>query len=307
MRRSVLASLVGCCALVIAGCGATTTLPAQTAVNGVAGADPAGGTGSFVLTATDTGPTYAPTFTGNGELGIRVPPAGQGYAGGTVPTQSELAGFYAQPPGGVQLRANIPTWSTLTFSDGGTPFALSSGRTTGWRQSIDLRTGVITTSALWTAPDGQVTQLSYQVLTDRARAHVGLVRLTLPAPMDRLGRRHRRDRRFTGHPEHPGRGSPGAGSAHRDSVTVRAVGTGIEAALASQLAVSGNVHASTTEIDQSVDQSVGQELSLSAWSPGSATPSPSTSASPHPKRAAPPPRRPSPSRSAPPERDSGHS
>src|SRR5436305_6359280 len=97
--------------------------------------------GSYVLTATSTGATYAPTFTGNGVLGVRVPPAGQGYAGGTVPAQSELAGFYAQPPGDVQKRANTPTWSTLTFSDSGTPFSLSAGTTTNWRQSIDLHTG----------------------------------------------------------------------------------------------------------------------------------------------------------------------
>src|ERR1700753_1517063 len=86
---------------------------------------------------------YAPTFTGNGLLGVRVPATGQGYAGGTVPAQSELAGFYAQPTkhrrvsDAVQQRANIPTGSTLPFADGGQPFSLSSGTTTGWRQSID--------------------------------------------------------------------------------------------------------------------------------------------------------------------------
>ncbi len=88
----------------------------------------AAGDGSFVLTANSTGSSYAPTFTGNGLLGVRVPPAGQGYAAGTVPAQSELAGFYAKPSTGpasnqVQQRANIPTWSTLTFSDGGATFS----------------------------------------------------------------------------------------------------------------------------------------------------------------------------------------
>ena len=155
----------------------------------------------------------------------------------------------------------IPTWSTLAFSDGGSTFALSSGRTTDWRQSIDLRTGVITTTALWTAPDGQVTRLSYQVLTDRARAHVGLVQLTLQP-------------RWTGNAAvtdvidgSPATLSTQVGkawvpSAHRDWVTVQTVGTGIEAAIASQLAVSDNVRATTTVINQSADQSVGQELSF---------------------------------------------
>lgn len=86
---------------------------------------PGPASGDYVLTATSTGSRYAPTFTGNGRLGVRVPPVGQGYAGGIVPAQSELAGFYAQPTKpkaasqGVQQRANIPTWSTLAFSDAG--------------------------------------------------------------------------------------------------------------------------------------------------------------------------------------------
>jgi hypothetical protein len=140
--------------------------PVSAATGDASGADPTAGTGSYLLTATNTGATYAPPFTGNGELGIRVPPAGQGYSGGAVATRSELAGFYAEPVGGVQQRANIPTWSTLIYSDGGQPFTLTNGRTGDWRQSIDLRTGVITTSAFWTASDGRVTELTYQVLTD---------------------------------------------------------------------------------------------------------------------------------------------
>ncbi len=144
---------------------------------GTAGA--ARGEGSYRLTATSNGANYAPTFTGNGMLGVRVPEVGQGYAGGQVPAQSELAGFYAQPPGDVQPRANIPTWSTLGFSDGGQTFSLTSGHTANWRQSIDLNTGIVSTSADWTAPNGHLTHLTYQVLTDRARRFVGLVRLTL--------------------------------------------------------------------------------------------------------------------------------
>jgi trehalose/maltose hydrolase-like predicted phosphorylase len=107
-------------------------------------ASAASGSGIDVLTASDpTSASCAPTFTGNGELGVRVFAAGQGYAGGSVPAQSELAGFYAQPPGGIQQRANmqranIPTWSTLSFSDGGQSFSLSSGSTSNWQQSLDL-------------------------------------------------------------------------------------------------------------------------------------------------------------------------
>jgi trehalose/maltose hydrolase-like predicted phosphorylase len=228
--------------------------------------------GAYVLTQTTRPKTYAPTFTGNGFLGVRVPAVGQGYAGGTVPSQSELAGFYAKPNSitrasqGVQQRASIPTWSTLTFADGGTGFSLTAGHTSGWRQSIDLHTGVITTSATWTAPDGHVTGLSYQVLTDRADAHVGLVQLTLtprwtgtatvtdeidgtpattasPVLTDQLGK--------------------GFDAASRSTyVSLQTQGTAIQAAIATQLGTSANVTGTPVEVDASAQQSVGQQLSF---------------------------------------------
>ena len=220
---------------------------------------PGPSTGAAVLTATNTGPGYAPTFTGNGLLGVRVPPAGQGYAPGTVPSQSELAGFYAQPASGVQQRANIPSWSTLTFLEGGTPFSLSAGTTSGWRQSIDLRTGMITTSANWTAPDGHLTNLTYQVFTDRARPNVGVVQLTLTPQwsgtatvIDTID------------------GTPAtlstqttkgwAAGSRSDWLGVQTQGTNIGAGIASQLGLSANVAATPNPADQSTDQTVSQRL-----------------------------------------------
>jgi trehalose/maltose hydrolase-like predicted phosphorylase len=220
------------------------------------------GSGSYVLTATDpTSASYAPTFTGNGELGVRVPAAGQGYAAGSVPAQSELAGFYAQPSGGIQQRANIPTWSTLSFSDGGQSFSLSSGSTSNWQQSLDLHTGVVSTSAQWTAPDGHVTDLAYQVLTDRAAAHVGLVQLQLtphwsgtatvsdivdgsPATLTTLVKKSVDTR------------------AHAVAVTVQTQGTGISAGIATQLLTSGNVQGSTTQVSSSDSQTAGEQVSF---------------------------------------------
>ncbi len=219
------------------------------------------GEGSYRLTATNNGANYAPTFTGNGMLGVRVPDVGQGYAGGQVPAQSELAGFYAQPPGDVQQRANIPTWSTLGFSDGGQTFSLTSGHTANWRQSIDLHTGIVSTSADWTAPNGHVTHLSYQVLTDRARPFVGLVRLTLIP-------------RWTGTATVTDEidGTPAnlttqvdkgwATGAHRDWVSVKTEGTYIVAALSSQLQASANVTGAFSQVEESIDQSVGQQVSF---------------------------------------------
>ncbi len=250
---------------------AVTTEPgaadASTASPNTNPTDPVTGSGSYLLTATTTGPTYEPTFTGNGELGIRVPPSGQGYAAGAVPTQAELAGFYAQPQGGVQQRANIPAWSTLTFADEDQPFSVASGQagrvgqTSGWRQTIDLRTGVIATTAKWTAPDGHVTDLTYQVLTDRARPGVGLVELQLT-------------------PQWSGTASvddviDGSGATlttqvakgwsaatESDWVTVKAQGTGIVAGMASRLGTSADITRVPVPLDQSADQSVGQQLTF---------------------------------------------
>ena len=233
------------------------------------GAAPAGA-GSFLLTANSPGGTYAPTFTGNGMLGVRVPPSGQGYAGGTVPAQSELAGFYGQvsndpkPANDVQQRANIPTWSTLTFGENGNTFTVPGAGVSGWRQSIDLHTGIVTTTASWTAPDGHVTDLSYEVLTDRANPNVGLVRLqftphwsgtaTVSDAIDGTAD-------TTATPELTTQVAKGWNvAARQDWVTIATQGTGIQATLASQLQVSPNVLATTTQTDQTTDQSVGQEL-----------------------------------------------
>ncbi|MBV8220243.1 MAG: glycoside hydrolase family 65 protein, partial [Solirubrobacterales bacterium] len=235
------------------------------------GAAPAG-SGSFLLTANSPGGTYAPTFTGNGMLGVRVPPSGQGYAAGTVPAQSELAGFYGQvsndpkPANDVQQRANIPTWSTLTFAENGNTFAVPGPGVSNWRQSIDLHTGIVSTTASWTAPDGHVTDLSYQVLTDRANPSLGLVQLqftphwsgpaTVTDAIDGTAD-------TTATPELTTQVAKGWNvAARQDWVTIATKGTGIQATLASQLQVSPNVLPTTTQTDQTTDQSVGQELAF---------------------------------------------
>jgi trehalose/maltose hydrolase-like predicted phosphorylase len=240
---------------------------------GATAAPAAAGTGSYVLTARDPGPSYAPTFTGNGRLGIRVPASGQGYAGGSVPAQAELAGFYAKPlkPPKIsespQQRANIPTWSALTFSDGGKTFSLKTGHTTHWSQSIDLRTGIISTSATWRAPDGHVTRLSYRVLADRARQYVGLVQLQLTPQWS--GTASVTDLIDGSHAALSDKGTPaltdGAGTgsdsgSHQDWVTIRAQTTGIAATIASQLATSSNINGPTVPVSGLSSQSAGQRL-----------------------------------------------
>jgi len=233
-------------------------------------AAPSASAGSFVLTANSPGGTYAPTFTGNGMLGVRVPAAGQGYAGGTVPAQSELAGFYGQvsndpkPANDVQQRANIPTWSTLAFGENGNTFAVPGAGVSGWRQSIDLHTGIVTTAAHWTAPDGHATDLTYQVLTDRANPNLGLVQLQFTphwSGVATVGDAIDGTADTTATPELTTQVTKGWNvAARRDWVTIATEGTGIQATLASQLQVSHNVLATTTQTDQTTDQSVGQQL-----------------------------------------------
>ncbi len=140
--------------------------------------------GSFTLSTTNpNSPRYAPTFTGNGLLGVRVPATGQGYAGGTVPAQSELAGFYAKPSTGkasnqVQQRANIPTWSTLTFADGGATFSPRVVTPSAGGSRSTCTPGSSRPARLDGARRPR-DRSRYQVFTDRAREHVGVVQLTL--------------------------------------------------------------------------------------------------------------------------------
>ena len=143
-----------------------------------------GNSGSFVLTARSIRPPYAPTFTGNGLIATRVPATGAGYAGGTVPAQSELAGFYAKPAKSpkaserVQQRANIPSWTALTFSDGGPTFAPSEVICPAGTSRSTCTPGS-SRPARWTAPDSHITDITYRVFTDRGREHVGVVSLQL--------------------------------------------------------------------------------------------------------------------------------
>ena len=138
----------------------------------------------------------APAFVGNGYLAGRQPFDGQGFAevdlpgqSAPLPTQSEVQGLYAlgvpeAPPGSppqpkVERRAALPAWSTLSYDDGSGVYRLSRGTVSGYRQSLHLRTGTLTTSLTWTSPAGKSVHLRYDVTPDRARRHAAAVRLRL--------------------------------------------------------------------------------------------------------------------------------
>jgi trehalose/maltose hydrolase-like predicted phosphorylase len=139
--------------------------------------------------------TRAP-YVGNGYIGQRIPGAGMGFYAGdqginTWPTfipritTGIASGVYGDTPsvyGDLQAIATLPTWTTLTFdSPSGTygPSTLSADQLSGYTQSLDLRSGTVTTSGTWTAPGGEQTRFVYRVFTDRARKHIGVVSLDL--------------------------------------------------------------------------------------------------------------------------------
>ena len=101
---------------------ATSAMPLVQA-GAVAAPAAAVSSGPWTLSTTDPSSNYAPTFIGNGYLAARVPAEGTGFSTTPIATQSELAGFYANPPDqGFESRASLPTWTTLGLTGGGDSF-----------------------------------------------------------------------------------------------------------------------------------------------------------------------------------------
>ncbi|WP_446039910.1 discoidin domain-containing protein [Streptomyces sp. SID1121] len=130
-------------------------------------------------------------YSGNGYLGTRVPPLGAGYDERGDATGWPLftprydgafaAGLYAHEPATTadrQVLAALPSWTTLDVRIGGETLGPES-RISRYRQSVLLRCGVVRTALRWTTADGRVTDLTYEILTDRSDPHAGAVRLRL--------------------------------------------------------------------------------------------------------------------------------
>ncbi|MFI1395228.1 discoidin domain-containing protein [Streptomyces sp. NPDC020681] len=156
----------------------------------------------------DTDPAWAPTstridasgdnhaYSGNGYLGIRVPPTGAGYAQSTAKTGWPLftprydgafvAGLYAHHPDTTadrQVLAALPTWTTLDVRVGDETFGPTS-RVSHYRQTVFQRCGLVRTSLTWTTADGRATDLVFEVVTDRSDPHTGAVRLRVAPHWD---------------------------------------------------------------------------------------------------------------------------
>ncbi|GAB2868780.1 hypothetical protein GCM10022221_82220 [Actinocorallia aurea] len=178
---------------VVVGAVPASGVPSRREPEGSASRDAA-----WVLTTHrfDTAFTAAP-YVGNGYFGQRIPAAGMGLYGGdqgmnTWPlfnpriTTGIVSGLYGRTAsmvgGDKQAIATIPAWTTLGFTTpSGTygPDTASASTVGGYTQSLDLRTGTVTTSGVWTDPAGRRTRFRYEVFADRSRPHIGVVHLAL--------------------------------------------------------------------------------------------------------------------------------
>ena len=137
-------------------------------------------------------------FVGNGYLAQRLPAIGQGFQGGLGPSGYQLdqipkqrtttaivAGIYnkglSRSVPGTEYIASLPTWSTMNLgADGRTLDARTdAAQVSAYRQSLDLRDGLVTTSLTWTPQAGRATAVTFRVLANQARMHLGEVQMSV--------------------------------------------------------------------------------------------------------------------------------
>ncbi|MFB7557337.1 discoidin domain-containing protein [Streptomyces brevispora] len=196
-RISLLASLAACALI-----APLPPVPPTSPTSDQAAPAPA----SDMACGRDTDPAWAPTSTtfgeaagydpyvGNGYLGHRVPAAGAGYAepGGKTGWPlftprydgAFVSGLFGREPdlaAGREVIAALPSWTNLDVRVGDETYgsATPAGRISRYRQTVFLRCGLVRTSLRWTTADGRATDLTYEVLADRATVHTGAVRLLM--------------------------------------------------------------------------------------------------------------------------------
>jgi trehalose/maltose hydrolase-like predicted phosphorylase len=182
----------------------------------------------------------APAYVGNGYVGTRIPADGAGYVVTPVAAETHIAGVYADKPdlvhGGIQREGsvNLPGWTQLGVTVGGTTYNAAAAQQ--YRQVLDLRRGLVTTTARWSA-GGRVTDLTYDVTLDRTRRRVGVVRLRLLPWWD--GTLQVRDVLGAGNVATPVGASADPATA---SVVVRTAGVGTTVAESARLTVPAGAH-----------------------------------------------------------------
>jgi trehalose/maltose hydrolase-like predicted phosphorylase len=226
----------------------------------------------------------AEPYVGNGYFSQRIPAVGMGLLTGLgtigwplgTPrfTEALAAGLYAKTNASVgfypdetkEVIALIPTWSTLTFStpsgDTYSPATVTASQISNYLQTEDLQTGTVTTSGTWTSPHGEQVAFKYQVFTDLARKHVGVVSLSLTPSWNG-------PTKVTGLLDGQGASrlnAAGSGvdlSSHTSFVKSKAIGTGFQVAESSTLQfpfpASGD-----TAVGLNQPQTAGEQLTFNA-------------------------------------------
>ncbi len=137
----------------------------------------------WVLVSYDPDNPYG-TYLGNGFISTRIMGDGVGsqtktMPDGTIKTEPlpcYMAGLYDD-----EKLILIPTWSDLRFYDGKKQFVID--RNADYKQTLDMRTGILTTEATWRAGRKTLTG-KIEVIVSRAQPNVGLVRATLTPNFD---------------------------------------------------------------------------------------------------------------------------
>jgi trehalose/maltose hydrolase-like predicted phosphorylase len=205
-------------------------------------------------------------LTGLGTIGwpLGTPRFTEALAAGLYAKTNASVGFY--PDETKQVIALIPTWSTLTFStpsgDTYAPATVTSSQISNYLQTEDLQSGTVTTSGVWTSPHGEQASFKYQVFTDRARKHVGVVSLSLTPQWNG-------QTTVTGLLDGAGASrlqAAGAGvdlGSHTSYVSSTAIGTGFQAAESSTLQ-SSVIAQSDTSVGLDKPQTAGEQISFTA-------------------------------------------
>lgn len=203
MRSTRAGGVVGCSLLVLAGAVAPAPVHAAHQRGGGSGASPgcSGGPG-WELVSDKPDPDYsAHPYVGNGNLSQRVPAAGTGYAadggktgfpletpryGGAFTSGLYSAADSAQSEQKRHAYAALPTWSTLAVGVGDQEYgpAIPPEEISNYRQTLNMRCGLVRTSLTWTARDGRATDLVYEIVADRAKPEVGAVRVRMTPHWD---------------------------------------------------------------------------------------------------------------------------
>ena len=159
----------------------------------------------WILVSTDPhNVAHKEPFIGNGLVGQRVPPEGEGS--GMIPGRFELApvslgsiipddpeqDMRESSPYGCQAHGMwddfglmcLPNWSTLQYSDGNHWFSVDRGQVENYRQELNLKRGDVVTSCTWTTGvnegrEEKKSQISTVIRLLRHHSKIGLISITV--------------------------------------------------------------------------------------------------------------------------------